>query len=177
MTRARLGRWTLAVGSCLVALVVAIATLAAQQPVSTARIEASAKEPQNWLTYSGHYNGQRYSTLDQITPANVKNLNLEWVFQVRSLGAADKFEATPIVVDGVLVEPGDIIVADADGVLVIPRGLLLKTVEGAEKRAAMEVEFRAKIAEGARPMDLLGIRANIDKAGIAIREGTWQDDC
>ena len=29
----------------------------------------------------------------------------------------------------------------------------------------------------ARPMDLLGIRANIDKAGIAIREGTWQDDC
>jgi len=82
----------------------------------------------------------------------------------------------PIVVDGVLVEPGDIIAADADGVLVIPRAMLAKTVEGAERRAATEVEFRAKIAAGARPMDLLGIRANIEKAGIEIKEGTWQED-
>lgn len=82
----------------------------------------------------------------------------------------------PIVVDGVLVEPGDIIAADADGVLVIPRALLQKTVEGAEKRAATEVEFRAKIAAGARPMDLLGIRANIEKAGIEVKETSWLED-
>jgi len=82
----------------------------------------------------------------------------------------------PIVVDGVLVEPGDIIAGDADGVLVIPRALLARTVDGAEKRAATEVEFRAKIAAGARPMDLLGIRANIEKAGIEIKEGTWEED-
>jgi 4-hydroxy-4-methyl-2-oxoglutarate aldolase len=82
----------------------------------------------------------------------------------------------PIVVDGVLVEPGDIIAADADGVLVIPRELLQKTVEGAEKRAAMEVEFRAKIADGARPMDLLKIRDNIEKAGIEIKETSWLED-
>lgn len=82
----------------------------------------------------------------------------------------------PIVVDGVLVEPGDIIAADSDGVLVIPRALLARTVEGAEKRAATEVEFRARIAAGARPMDLLGIRANIEKAGIEIKEATWQED-
>jgi 4-hydroxy-4-methyl-2-oxoglutarate aldolase len=82
----------------------------------------------------------------------------------------------PIVVDGVLVEPGDIIAADADGVLVIPRALLARTVEGAEKRAQTEVEFRKRIAAGERPMDLLNIRANIEKAGIAIKESTWQDD-
>ena len=82
----------------------------------------------------------------------------------------------PIVVDGVLVEPGDIIAADSDGVLVIPRALLARTVEGAEKRAATEVEFRARIAAGDRPMDLLGIRANIEKAGIEIKEATWQED-
>src|SRR6188474_1002535 len=112
MTRA-FGSWKLAVGSCLAA---AVATLAAQQPVTSARIQAAAKEPQNWLTYSGSYNGQRYTTLDQITPANVKNLNLEWVFQVRSLGAADKFEATPIVVDGVMYTvspPNDVVALDA----------------------------------------------------------------
>jgi 4-hydroxy-4-methyl-2-oxoglutarate aldolase len=82
----------------------------------------------------------------------------------------------PIVVDGVLVEPGDIIAADADGVLVIPRALLAKTVEGAEKRAATEVEFRAKIAAGARPMDLLKIRDNIEKAGIEVKETSWLED-
>jgi len=59
---------------------------------------------------------------------------------------------------------------------VIPRALLARTVEGAEKRAATEVEFRARIAAGERPMDLLGIRANIEKAGIEIKEATWQED-
>ena len=116
MTRSRFGTWKLTVGSVLVALAAAVATLAAQQPVTSARIQAAAKEPQNWLTYSGSYNGQRYTTLDQITPANVKNLNLEWVFQVRSLGAADKFEATPIVVDGIMYTvspPNDVVALDA----------------------------------------------------------------
>ena len=50
-------------------------------------------------TYSGDYAGQRYSLLDQITPANVKNLELKWVFQARSL---EKFETTPLVVDGIM---------------------------------------------------------------------------
>src|SRR4029453_17865544 len=84
--------------------------------VTSDRILKAASEPQNWLTYSGNYNGQRYSTLDQITPANVKNLELQWVFQVRTLGAADKFEATPPVVDGIMYAvspPNDVIALDA----------------------------------------------------------------
>ncbi len=77
------------------------------------RLLNSAKEPQNWLSYSGSYNGQRYSALTQITPANVKNLDLQWVFQQRSL---EKFEATPIVVDGVMYTtqaPSDVVALDA----------------------------------------------------------------
>ena len=100
----------------LLVFAAAAATLSAQQPVTSDRILNAAKEPQNWLTYSGNYNGQRYSPLDQITPANVRNLNLEWVFQVRSLGAADKFEATPIVADGVMYTvspPNDVVALDA----------------------------------------------------------------
>ena len=50
MKRARRGSWELGLGSSLVALVIAVATLAAQQPVTSARIQASAKETQNWLT-------------------------------------------------------------------------------------------------------------------------------
>ena len=63
------------------------------------RILDAGKEPQNWLTYSGSYLSQRYSPLTQITPANVKDLELQWVFQAHSL---EKFETTPLVVDGIL---------------------------------------------------------------------------
>src|SRR5215471_19630113 len=68
------------------------------------------REPQNWLTYSGNNNAQRYSPLDQITRDNAKNLEIQWVFQARSL---EKFEATPLVVDGImyLTEPPNNVVA------------------------------------------------------------------
>jgi 4-hydroxy-4-methyl-2-oxoglutarate aldolase len=81
----------------------------------------------------------------------------------------------PVVLDGVLVEPGDIIAADADGVLVIPRRLLATTVEGAERRAALEVGVRQRIADGELPLDILGIRAVIENAGIEEIDGTWED--
>ena len=63
------------------------------------RLLHTDKEPQNWLTYSGANNGQRFSALTQITPANAKNLELQWVWQAQSL---EKYEATALVVDGVL---------------------------------------------------------------------------
>ena len=77
------------------------------------RLVNAAKEPQNWLTYSGNMMSQRYSPLDQITPQNVKNLELQWVFQARSL---EKFEATPLVVDGIMYTvqaPNDVVALDA----------------------------------------------------------------
>jgi alcohol dehydrogenase (cytochrome c) len=99
------------------AVLAAVAVVGAQsRAVTSDRILKAAAEPQNWLTYSGNYNGQRYSTLYQITPANVRNLELQWVFQVRTLGAADKFEATPVVVDGVMYTvspPNDVVALDA----------------------------------------------------------------
>jgi len=85
-------------------------TLSAQ--VSFDRIVNAEKEPQNWLTYSGNMMSQRYSPLAQITPQNVKSLEVKWVFQARSL---EKFEATPLVVDGILYTvqaPNDIVALD-----------------------------------------------------------------
>ncbi|PYU97732.1 MAG: PQQ-dependent dehydrogenase, methanol/ethanol family, partial [Acidobacteria bacterium] len=81
--------------------------------VSFERILGADKEPQNWLTYSGTTLSQRHSLLNQITPANVKNLELQWIYQARSL---EKFEATPLVVDGIMytVQPeNDVIALDA----------------------------------------------------------------
>lgn len=74
------------------------------------RIRDAAKEPQNWLTYSGAYNGQRYSTLSQINAANVKKLQVAWVTQS---GQTEPTEASPIVVDGsmYITEPPNIVKA------------------------------------------------------------------
>ena len=86
---------------------------AAWGQVSFDRILKANAEPQNWLTYSGSTMSQRYSTLDQITPQNVKNLELQWMFQARSL---EKFEATPLVVDGILYTvqaPNTVVALDA----------------------------------------------------------------
>ena len=71
------------------------------------------QEPQNWLTYSGNYNGWRHSPLKQITPANAKDLEMKWVFQADS---TEKLEASPLVVDGVMYvtqPPNDIVALDA----------------------------------------------------------------
>jgi alcohol dehydrogenase (cytochrome c) len=77
------------------------------------RIVSADKEPQNWLTYSGTTLSQRHSALTQITPDNAKNLQLQWVYQARSL---EKFEATALVVDGVMYTvqaPNDVMALDA----------------------------------------------------------------
>jgi alcohol dehydrogenase (cytochrome c) len=63
------------------------------------RLVNAAKEPQNWLTYSGDYSGRRFSPLDQINTKNAHSLAAKWVYQT---GATGKFEATPLVADGIL---------------------------------------------------------------------------
>lgn len=82
----------------------------------------------------------------------------------------------PVVVDNVLVEPGDLVVGDSDGVLVIPRALIAPAVSNAEARAAKEVEFRRRIEEGEVLFDILGMRAIVDDLGIAMKECTWEED-
>ncbi|MDG1852118.1 MAG: hypothetical protein P8J44_08390, partial [Gammaproteobacteria bacterium] len=73
----------------------------------------SADNDANWLSYSQNLFNQRHSGLDQVNTDNVDELELQWVWQARSL---EKFEATPLVVDGVLYTvqaPNDVIALDA----------------------------------------------------------------
>jgi len=100
-----------------VLMVMAVVGLAVAQspsgPITFERIQNSNREPQNWLTYSGNNMGQRYSPLTQVTPQNVQNLELAWLWQARSV---EKFEATSIALDGVLYTvqaPNDIVALDA----------------------------------------------------------------
>ena len=94
-------------------LIFAAAALALNAQVTWDRLLNAAKEPQNWLTYSGTYSSQRYSALSQITPANVADLEMKWVWQADSI---QKNEATPLVVDGVMYTtqaPNDVVALDA----------------------------------------------------------------
>ena len=94
------------------AAIAAVASLHGQ--VTFDRILHADREPHNWLSYSGTPLNQRYSPLTQITTANAKNLELQWVWQARSL---EKFEATALVVDGVLYTvqaPNDVVALDAE---------------------------------------------------------------
>ena len=75
----------------------------ARPQVTPQRLLDSAKEPQNWLMYSGDYAGHRYTTLDQITATNAQALVPKWAYQTMAGG---KFETTPLVVDGVLYGTG-----------------------------------------------------------------------
>ncbi len=76
----------------LLLVCLAVSTLQAQ--VTFDRLLQSGKEPQNWLTYSGNMQGQRYSPLTQIAPGNVKGLEQQWIFQAQSLVEASKGIAT-----------------------------------------------------------------------------------
>lgn len=81
----------------MAAVAVSGAALSGQVPYQ--RIVDATKEPGAWLTYSGGYFGQRYSTLDQINRANVANLKPAWVYQVAGNG---QVETSAIVADGVM---------------------------------------------------------------------------
>jgi alcohol dehydrogenase (cytochrome c) len=79
--------------------------------VTYERIVQARLEPQNWLTYYGAYDGQRYSPLDQINTETVRHLRPAWVFQAGSSGmhagpSTYSFEAAPIIVDGVMYVSG-----------------------------------------------------------------------
>jgi alcohol dehydrogenase (cytochrome c) len=90
-----------------------LASLSLQAQVSYDRILKAAAEPQNWLTYNGTYNSQRFSTLSEITPANVTRLESKWVLQNQVFGA---WQSNPLVVDGVMYlteRPNDVMAVDA----------------------------------------------------------------
>ena len=89
------------------------ASLPLEAQVTFERILNAEREPQNWLSYSGTVDNQRYSRLAEISTRNVGELELQWVWQARSL---EKFEATALVVDGILYTvqaPNDVVALDA----------------------------------------------------------------
>lgn len=81
----------------------------------------------------------------------------------------------PIVCDGVTVNPGDLVCADGDGVIVVPRAQVEAVVAKAEARVRHETEIAAAIARGRTLFDLHDVGAAFAASGVREVDGCWED--
>lgn len=91
-------------------------------------------------------------------PAFARGLNIKGTTK-RLFGSIGK----PIVFAGVQIAPGDAIVGDDDGVVVVPRAEIAATIEAAREREQRESVMRNRLREGATTVEILGLRDILSK--------------
>jgi 4-hydroxy-4-methyl-2-oxoglutarate aldolase len=75
----------------------------------------------------------------------------------------------PVAVDGQVIRPGDVIVADDDGVVVVPRERARWAAEASEAREKKEAASRTAFIEGQLGLDRYGLREKLERLGVTYR--------
>jgi 4-hydroxy-4-methyl-2-oxoglutarate aldolase len=77
----------------------------------------------------------------------------------------------PVVCAGVAINPGDVIVADVDGVVVVPRAGAAQVAKAADARVAKEEQSRERLRKGELGLDFYGLRAKLAELGVEYVDG------
>ena len=72
----------------------------------------------------------------------------------------------PVVCAGAIINPGDVIVADADGIVVVPREKAAQVAQASEQRLAKEEKSRQRLRSGELGLDMYGMRAKLAELGV-----------
>ncbi len=119
---------------------------------------------------------QARGVVGMVTDAGVRDIatlrQMDFPIWSRAVHSQGTVKATagsvnvPVVAAGQLVSPGDVIIADDDGVVAIPVSLAAQVLDAATKRIANEEAKRAQFEAGALGLDVYGLRPLLDQLGV-----------
>lgn len=72
----------------------------------------------------------------------------------------------PLVLGGAVVRPGDIVVGDRDGLVIVAAEEVPEVIAASEAREQKEAQMRERLAQGATMVELLGLRETLDSLGL-----------